>query len=76
MQPSLYDTHSLPMPCLTERDTQATTVGVLPTSEVLVEASGVHGITYRNIVFEHTTWMRPSSPLGFVDVQAIITTQQ
>jgi hypothetical protein len=48
----------------------ATTVGVLPTTEALIEAKGVHGIKYSNIVFEHTTWMRPSSPLGFVDVQS------
>jgi hypothetical protein len=48
----------------------ATTVGVLPTTEALIEANGVHGITYNSIIFEHTTWMRPSTSLGFVDVQS------
>ena len=48
----------------------ASTVGVLPMTEMLIEAKGVRGIKYSNIFFEHTTWMRPSTSLGFVDVQS------
>lgn len=44
--------------------------GVLPSVEVLVNATGVHNASFTNIVFEYATWMRPSSSIGFVDIQA------
>ena len=46
------------------------TVGVLPTTEVLVDAEGAHNLSHSNLVYEHATWMRPSTTLGFVDVQS------
>ena len=49
-------------------ETMKTTVGVLPAVETLVIADGAVGLNFSNIVFEHSTWMRPSTPLGFVDV--------
>ena len=45
-------------------------VGQLPAVEMLVDAEGVSNVSYHGVIFEHSTWMRPSSPWGFVDVQA------
>ena len=46
--------------------TISATVGELPIVEALVNASGVAGVTYTDLVFQHATWMRPSTPIGFV----------
>ena len=32
--------------------------------------TGVRGLSFTNVVFEHATWNGPSTPVGFVDVQA------
>eukprot|EP01052_Picozoa_sp_SAG31_P076509 SAG31_NODE_35786_length_320_cov_0.461538_1_plen_84_part_01 len=45
--------------------TPADVVGVLPSVEMLVNATGVHNIHYTNITFEYSTWMRPSTSIGF-----------
>ena len=50
-------------------ETRVATVGHLPMVEHLVLASGVSGVSYNGIVFEHATWMAPSGPAGFVDIQ-------
>jgi hypothetical protein len=51
-------------------ETLGTTQGVLPAVEALVVADQVTGQTYTNIVFEHATWMQPSTSAGFVEVQS------
>ena len=47
-----------------------TTQGVLPAVEALIVADQVEGQAYTNIVFEHATWMQPSTTAGFVEVQS------
>lgn len=51
-------------------ETLGTTQGVLPAVEALIVADQVTGQTYTNIVFEHATWMQPSTSAGFVEVQS------
>ena len=51
-------------------ETPESVQGVLPTLETLINSTGVEGASYSNLVFEYATWMRPSTAVGFVDVQA------
>jgi hypothetical protein len=41
----------------------------LPMVEQLIAATGVSTVKYTNIIFEHATWLRPSTKWGFVDIQ-------
>ena len=36
----------------------------------MIVRTGVRGLSFTNVVFEHVTWLGPSTPIGFVDVQA------
>ena len=45
-----------------EGETPSSVVGQLPTIEALVDAEGVTDVSYHGITFEHSTWMRPSTP--------------
>ena len=51
---------------------------VVPLLERLMEVRGtidakVHDLTFRGITFSHATWLRPSSELGHIDIQANFT---
>ncbi|MFF2848788.1 right-handed parallel beta-helix repeat-containing protein [Streptomyces sp. NPDC058001] len=39
---------------------------VAPVLETLLHAQGVHNITFRGITFADATWLRPSTPQGFL----------
>jgi len=43
---------------------------VMPIQEVLLEVRGASDVTFANIVFEHSTWSRPSQGRGFVEQQS------
>ena len=49
---------------------RAAFVAVLPVLESLLQLEGASGLTFTGITFEHTTWLRPSTPLGFVETQS------
>eukprot|EP01052_Picozoa_sp_SAG31_P040079 SAG31_NODE_5715_length_2366_cov_1.956771_1_plen_634_part_00 len=51
-------------------ETPEAVVGVVPTLETLVNGTDVVGVSFTNLIFEYATWMRPSTAVGFVDVQA------
>jgi hypothetical protein len=51
-------------------ETVTNTVGHLPLLERLIDAQGSSNLTFSAITFEHTTWMRPSTGVGYVEVQA------
>ena len=41
-----------------------------PRVPAMIVRTGARGLSFTNVVFEHATWMGPSTPIGFVDVQA------
>ena len=49
---------------------RAVFVAILPVVESLLQVDGARDLSFSGITFEHTTWMRPSSPVGFVETQA------
>ncbi len=43
---------------------------ILPVAVKLLELNaGVTGVSFHNIVFEHATWLDPSSGTGYVEIQ-------
>ena len=51
-------------------ETRTTTVAHLPTVEHLIDGESVAELSFSGITFEHTTWMRPSTGDGFVEIQS------
>ncbi|WP_433173324.1 fibronectin type III domain-containing protein [Actinoallomurus sp. CA-150999] len=41
-----------------------------PAIEKLVDANGVHDVAFRGLQFSYATWLTPSSPEGFSEIQA------
>jgi hypothetical protein len=42
----------------------------MPAVEKLISADGVHDVAFRNLQFSYATWLTPSSPEGFSEIQA------
>jgi Fibronectin type III domain/Right handed beta helix region len=42
----------------------------MPAVEKLVDANGVHDVAFRGLRFSYATWLTPSSPEGFSEIQA------
>jgi hypothetical protein len=42
----------------------------MPALEKLVDASHVHDVSFRHLQFSYATWLTPSSPEGFSEIQA------
>jgi hypothetical protein len=53
-----------------EGEAPGTTVGHLPMVERLIEADGAAALSFHGILFEHSTWMHPSTRYGFVELQS------
>ncbi len=51
-------------------ETRETTIAHLPIVEHLIEARDVVDMKFEDVTFEYTTWMRPSTGKGFVEVQS------
>ena len=49
---------------------RAAFVAVLPMVESLLQVTGARDLSFTGITFEHTTWLRPSTAVGFVETQA------
>jgi hypothetical protein len=41
-----------------------------PAVEKLIDANGVHDVAFRGLQFSYATWLTPSSPEGFSEIQA------
>ena len=42
----------------------------MPALEQLITASGLHNVSFRGIQYSYATWLTPSSPEGFSEIQA------
>ena len=42
----------------------------MPAVEKLIDANGVHDVAFRGLRFSYATWLTPSSPEGFSEIQA------
>jgi hypothetical protein len=51
-------------------ETRETTVAHLPVTDHLIAAQDAVDVSFEGVTFEHTTWMRPSTGEGFVEVQS------
>jgi hypothetical protein len=42
----------------------------MPATERLIDAAGLHDVAFRGLTFSYATWLTPSSPEGFSEIQA------
>eukprot|EP01052_Picozoa_sp_SAG31_P039389 SAG31_NODE_5455_length_2527_cov_1.923394_1_plen_696_part_00 len=66
---SAGEVYYVPRP-LELRAGRAAFVAVLPMVESLLQVKGARDLSFTGITFEHTTWLRPSTAVGFVETQA------